>query len=324
MECNFCKKTFSTKGNLYTHQATAKYCLKIQKKDPDTIHVCSYCSKTFTRKDVYDKHINSHLTDPVTIKIQQENSKMEEELKELKMKLEYKDELKELKMKLEHKDETLKNALEQVNSLQDKIANISMKAVSAPKVKNTYNTVNIENFTAMTDEHFQNNAKHLTIEHIKNGAHGYATFIVKYPCKDSVVVADRSRRTIKYKDENNELCIDVEARNLLTKISKAIDPINRQLLLKAGEDLDANNNMDLEYKLSLKSKFLEYCNGIRFMDGPPTEFSRKLAYELMILIPKRINSVRENLLENVKENDTENIVSDTESIESEVIYYSDS
>jgi len=314
MECEFCKKTFSNKSALNKHKKQAKYCLDIQNAKPDIIHKCDVCEKTFNVKSSLERHKLICKINP---------SKLIDEIEELKKTiLDQKEQT--LKIQLEHKDEILKNALDQVKMYQEQNEKLLMKAVSAPKVKNTYNTVNIENFTAMTDEHFQNNAKHLTIEHIKNGAHGYATFIVKYPCKDSVVVADRSRRTIKYKDENNELCIDVEARNLLTKISKAIDPINRQLLLKAGEDLDANNNMDLEYKLSLKSKFLEYCNGIKFMGGPPTEFSRKLAYELMILIPKRINTVRENLIENVKENETENIVSDTESIESEVIYYSDS
>ena len=93
MECESCKKVFSTKGNLYTHQKTAKFCLKIQKKDHEISHKCSYCSKIFTRKDVYDKHINSHLTDPVTIKITEENTKMEDELKQLMIKLVFTDEI---------------------------------------------------------------------------------------------------------------------------------------------------------------------------------------------------------------------------------------
>jgi hypothetical protein len=303
MECEFCNKIFTTKSNLKVHQSKTKSCLIIQNKNPEKIYNCLYCNKIFTIKDTLDRHIASHLTDPIFIKLQ----KLEEEKK--------------------HLEESLKNALEQVKMYQEQNEKLLMKAISTPKVKNTYNTVNIENFTAMTDEHFEKNAKFLTMEHIKNGAHGYATFIVKYPCKDSIVVADRARRTIKYKDENNELCIDVEARNLLTKISKAIDPINRELLLKAGEELDANKNMDLEYKLSLKSKFLEYCNGIKFMGGAPTEFSRKLAHELMILIPKRVSGVIE---ENT--NDEQNLLEDEEmadnkllsDVESEIIYYSDS
>jgi len=304
-KCEFCNKNFTAKNILKTHQMKAKYCLKIQETKPEKLYECVYCLKTFTLKSSHDRHVNAHLTDPITIKMKEENSKMEEQLKELKL-------------KLEQKEEEIK--LMKINQEQNE--KLLMKAVSAPKVKNTYNTVNIENFTAMTDEHFKNNAKHLTIEHIKNGAHGYATFIVKYPCKDSIVVTDRSRKTIKYKDENNQVCVDVEARNLLTKISKAIDPINRELLLKAGEELDANKNMDLEYKLSLKSKFLEYCNGIRFMDGPPTEFSRKLAYELMILIPKRVNCMIEDKQEEKEEKEEDNIeiLSD---VESELIYYSE-
>jgi len=309
-KCNFCEKTFTTKMVLKNHQAKAKFCLKLQNKKPEEIYECLHCLKKFNVKYNFDLHIASHSSDPIFIQL----LKYQEESKKLKETLEQKEE--EVKIKLENFQKILDDKNEQIKVYQEQNEKLLLKAVSAPKVKNTYNTVNIENFTAMTDEHFQNNAKHLTIEHIKNGAHGYATFIVKYPCKDSIVVADRARKTIKYKDENNELCVDFEARNLLTKISKAIDPINRELLLKAGEELDANKNMDLEYKLSLKSKFLEYCNGIRFMGGPPTEFSRKLAYELMILIPKKISGMIED-----KQEEKEDIVSD---VESEVIYYSDS
>jgi hypothetical protein len=40
MECQFCKNTFSNKKNLNAHQKNAKYCLKIQGKDPNYIYSC--------------------------------------------------------------------------------------------------------------------------------------------------------------------------------------------------------------------------------------------------------------------------------------------
>ena len=319
-KCNFCEKIFTTKIILKTHQAKAKFCLKIQNKKPEELYQCIYCTKNFNVKYNYDLHIASHSSDPIFIQL-----------------LKSQEESKELKMKLDHKDETLKNALEQVNSLQDKISDISMKAVSAPKVKNTYNTVNIENFTAMTDEHIQNSAKYLTIEHINDGPHGYAVFIVTITCKNSIVVTDGSRMIFKYKDKNNKLFVDVEARNLLTKISKAIDPINNELLLKATKALNENKNMDLMYKISRKALLLEYCNGIKFMDGEPSDFSRTLIHEMMVLTQKRVNGMIEDKPEEKKEEKcveekcveekcVENaieidLLSD---VESEILYYSDS
>jgi hypothetical protein len=43
MECQFCKKTFSSKSALNAHQKTDKYCLKIQGKELEvaTINTCA-------------------------------------------------------------------------------------------------------------------------------------------------------------------------------------------------------------------------------------------------------------------------------------------
>jgi hypothetical protein len=56
MECNFCKKTFSTLYTLNNHKATAKYCLKIQNKCIDEKFKCSFCSKNFTSKNNLQYH----------------------------------------------------------------------------------------------------------------------------------------------------------------------------------------------------------------------------------------------------------------------------
>jgi len=56
MNCDFCKKEFSSKGNLNLHQKTAKYCLELQGKDV-TILKCEFCLKSFT----CNKNLNEHL-----------------------------------------------------------------------------------------------------------------------------------------------------------------------------------------------------------------------------------------------------------------------
>ena len=304
MECEFCKKTFSGKSNLYIHQTKAKYCLKIQEKTPDIIHKCSYCSKTFTRKDVYHKHLKGHSSDPITNKIKEDNSKME-------------DEIKELKQKLEAKDEILKNALDQIKIYQEQNEKLLMKAVSTPKIKNTYNTVNIEHFTPMTQQHLDDNVKNLTLEHINKGPRGYAEYMVNYPCKDSLVVTDIARMIFKYKDENGDLCVDIEARNLINKISKSIDPHNRELITKAISDINSNKRIDVLEQLKKISELAEYSNGIGFMDGAQSDFSRKLGRELMMLTQKKVS------LTNKEEDSGDSkdiVISDAES---EIIYYSE-
>ena len=55
MNCEFCKKIFSTKSSLNNHKKTAKYCLQIQNKEIN-IFSCKYCSKNFTTKHIFSKH----------------------------------------------------------------------------------------------------------------------------------------------------------------------------------------------------------------------------------------------------------------------------
>jgi hypothetical protein len=59
MNCEFCKKTFSSKSALTYHQKTTKYCLKIQGKDlSDKNYNCS-CNKVFYIKHHYETHIKT-------------------------------------------------------------------------------------------------------------------------------------------------------------------------------------------------------------------------------------------------------------------------
>ena len=333
MECEFCKKIFTGKNNLRIHQTKAKYCLKIQEKSAEITYTCSYCSKIFNRKDSYDVHLTGHLTDPFVIKMKDTKTKMEDEIKELRMKLEQKDEElrmkleqkdEELRIKLEQKDEVLKNALEQIRIFQEQNQKLLMKAVSTPK--NTYNTVNIEHFTPITQQHLEDNVKNLTLEHINKGPRGYAEYMINYPCKNSLVVTDIARMIFKYKDENGNLCVDIEARNLINKISKSIDPHNRELITKAIVDINSNKRIDVLEQLKRISELAEYSNGIGLMDGTPSDFSRKLGRELMMLTQKKVTGLNKEDVDKTIEtivnnsNNSEVCISDTES---DIIYYSE-
>ena len=57
MDCDFCKKTFASKSNLYTHQKTAKFCLKLQGKDNEKNFDCKYCDKVLTQRSSLEDHI---------------------------------------------------------------------------------------------------------------------------------------------------------------------------------------------------------------------------------------------------------------------------
>ena len=291
MECEFCNKNFSSKSNLKTHQIKAKFCLKLQNITPDSMFKCSICEKGFNVKSSYDRHQSI---------CKSNNSKLVDEIEELKKSL--------LTQKIENLERILDDKNDQIKIYQEQNEKLLMKAVSTPKIKNTYNTVNIEHFTPMTQQHLEDNVKNLTLEHINKGPRGYAEYMLNYPCKDSLVVTDISRMIFKYKDENGDLCVDIEARNLIDKISKSLDPHNRELITKAISDINLNKRIDVLEQLKRIAELAEYSTGI---DGKSTEFSRKLGRELMMLAPKKVVHAS---LENESSN---SLLSDAES---EIIY----
>jgi len=294
MECEFCNKNFSSKSNLKTHQIKAKFCLKLQNITPDSMFKCSICEKGFNVKSSYDRHQSI---------CKSNNSKLIDEIEELKKSL--------LSQKIENLERILDDKNDQIKLYQEQNEKLLMQAVSTPKIKNTYNTVNIEHFTPMTQQHLDDNVKNLTLEHINKGPRGYAEYMLNYPCKDSLVVTDISRMIFKYKDENGDLCVDIEARNLIDKISKSLDPHNRELITKAISDINSNKRIDVLEQLKRIAELAEYSTGI---DGKSTEFSRKLGRELMMLAPKKV------ILNKQEEDSKDLILSD---VESEIIYYSD-
>ena len=58
-ECNFCKKSFSSKYNLTRHQKTTMTCIKLQTNKEDIVHVnftCEFCDKKYTQKSKLSIH----------------------------------------------------------------------------------------------------------------------------------------------------------------------------------------------------------------------------------------------------------------------------
>lgn len=118
MNCEFCKRPFSTKGILVSHQKSAKYCLELQNKNNENF-ACNFCSKKFTSRF----NLNEHLTTckkkqnvEIEIKLKNEYTSQIDILKEkiiilesnYKIKIEEKD---KIIQKLEKKLEKFENAV---------------------------------------------------------------------------------------------------------------------------------------------------------------------------------------------------------------------
>jgi hypothetical protein len=200
-KCEFCKKEFTTKTNLNYHKANAKYCLEKRGSQPE--FTCEPCKKTFVSDNMLQKH---HLK---CVHYEKEQ-----------MRLSYEKIISE-------KDKRIKD-------LEDRMDSLLIKAVSRPSVVNTTNTDNriqqvINNLIPITDDHLKEQSRFLTLDHIKQGAVGYANFACEHALKDRVACTDLSRRKIKYKNPEGQLVSDPEMMVISKKLFTAISEKNKEL-----------------------------------------------------------------------------------------------
>ena len=134
-----------------------------------------------------------------------------------------------------------KNRIEMQNKdLQDRMQSMAEKAIDKPSTVNQ-NTI-INNLLPITTEHLNNQAQYLTIDHVKNGAIGYAKYALEHPLKDRLVCTDTSRKKGKYKDSDGNIVSDPEMSTITKKLFLAIKDRNSELITEYANDL--KNKLD--------------------------------------------------------------------------------
>lgn len=277
MNCDFCKKTFSSKSNLAAHVKTAKYCLEMQGKR-DNAFECEYCSKVLSQKatlldhlttckERYKKLLENTETQFKSIikKLETEISKLkrsENETEKLKEKIQDKDEYygSLIKKNDAHYEEMLKQKNEYISKLEarlDKFETAVTNMAAEPKTTKTTNVVvhnnntlnlSTEHVTKMLDEHFtkdiaaggQKRLAQMVCEKMLTGADGKLT----YKC------VDPSRHTFEFINDDGDIERDVKAK----KLTKAL--INSNVQQKAaavGNQIWTKDNGDVD------SGMYDYC-----------------------------------------------------------------
>jgi hypothetical protein len=257
--CSYCNHAFSTKTSLISHQKTAKYCLKIQASegiDIKFLFTCDFCSKILSQQIDLDRHQlkcsskkeadnnNKHeliikelenklfLKDKLIKKIRIENTqKLLEKDKIIEIK---KKDLQEHKRVIKELQEEYKKQMEMQNKdLQDRMQSMAEKAIAKPS---SFNQI-INNLLPITTEHLNDQVQYLTIDHVKNGAIGYAKYALEHPLKDRLVCTDTSRKKGKYKDSDGNIVSDPEMSSITKKLFLAIKDRNSELITEYANDL---------------------------------------------------------------------------------------
>ena len=259
-KCEFCEKEFKTKSNFNIHQKTAKYCLEKQGKENND-YQCKYCKKKITNKQRLETHLEicSVKLSGNCAKIKDLESKVKE-LEKLESKKEKiiekleKEKEKELEKLEKDKDKIIEKLELKNKELEDKLYKILEKAVDKPTTTN--NTTNIEKLEMISKNFLDEQSQYLTIDHIKNGADGYANFFLEHQLKDRIVCTDFSRRKLKYKDENGEIITDPEMNSLSILLFNSIKDRNKDLTIKYMDEL-INKDKDQEYFMKIAQNFGE-------------------------------------------------------------------
>jgi hypothetical protein len=260
LKCQFCEKEFQNISSFNLHQRTAKYCLEKQGKE-NIEYQCKYCKKFFTNKQRLETHLEI-----CSVKLSESSKKIKDleikikELEKLKTKKDKiiekleKEKVKELEKLESKKDKIIENLELKNKELEDKLYKILEKAIDKPTTTN--NTTNIEKLEMISKTFLDEKAQYLTIDHIKNGADGYANFFLEHQLKDRVICTDFSRRKIKYKDENGEVITDPEMNSLSLLLFNSIKSRNQQLTIKYMDEL-INKEKDQEYFMKIAQNFGE-------------------------------------------------------------------
>ena len=117
------------------------------------------------------------------------------------------------------------NAVEQkLLALQEQITNL----MPSSGVNNRNVVVN--NLQPITDEDMQEQVGNLTLDFILEGAKGFADFANCYPFKDRVLCTDKSRKKLRYRDEDGEVINDGGGHKLIQRFFQAISTRNEELI----------------------------------------------------------------------------------------------
>jgi cell division septum initiation protein DivIVA len=240
MDCEFCKKTFSSKSNLTAHQKSAKFCLNLQganNDDTDKKFTCDYCQKTLTQQKSLDVHIVSCKEKKKTLErtkdIEQALTIKRLEMEIIKLKRSEKEKLREkneyiakLEAKLEKfEDAVVTNMAATTHVLESKAA----KASSAASTTNntTLNTnITVNNVLNLSQEHVKKVlSERLDYNVVYGGQAGLATFVFNNILKDAAGkliyrCVDASRQMFEFVDENGETVRDMKAEKLTQSLLK--------------------------------------------------------------------------------------------------------
>lgn len=295
--CNFCKKSFKTNSNLFNHQRTAQYCLKIQNKQNND-WICSNCDKVFSTKRTLNSHIEicKKKEEKEESKLEQLRVFYEKEIDQIRKSYEKK--LEDMQMKISQKEiEVLNRFITSFQSLAeraiDKPTNVSN---STTNVKGNQNIQNIltdyKIYREQTNpERIKEFDSNLLETYFMKGQRGIAQFCVEHIITHGenkiMVCTDPTRKRFKYQDENGEIKEDIDARIFIKIVSEPIKEVCGKVFDEILEKIEQKIKIEkdaFETNFLEKKKYLVGESYIEIKDFDNEKRNGEYRNELAILL----------------------------------------
>ena len=232
MECEFCKKEFSTKPNLVYHQKNAKYCLDIQGKQ-NTQFKCLFCDKIVTCQYRLNDHLNvCKLKDKINYEMELKKIQEEFSLYKKQEKIRLKDKEKQFEQKIIEKNECILKLEEKIAKYESMLVNM---AIEPKTTKHTTNNVVINTTLNLTKEHVTKLLdEHMTKDVVAGGQKGLAQMVCEKMLKGpdgklTYKCVDPSRHNFEFLNAEGVMEKDIKA----IKLKNAL--ISGDIMTKANQ-----------------------------------------------------------------------------------------
>jgi hypothetical protein len=221
-QCEFCNKDYSTLSSLNYHKKTTKFCLYIQKERSSNIlreesiqssnetniqndkeiqsnnieYTCNYCSKTFLRKHVYDKHLKKCTERDLNYQTRLQLEEMKKHNTTLQLQLE---ESNNKNKSLNDEVISLKTQLELLKNSKSNVTNITNNHNHITQFNDCFKQLN-----PFTEQNVQNAVSRiLSSNSIIEGEERYMSDFIQ-AIKPMILVTDPTRNRICVKTDNGK------------------------------------------------------------------------------------------------------------------------
>ena len=269
--CQYCKKEFTTKGNVITHQKSTKYCLELQGKTLSDDFQCKYCIKKFTTQTNLNEHVL--VCKKKIKKDNEEKEKIEKTLHEIEIRSLKEDHKKDIER--QHKEvEILRDIISKLEAKIEQYEKRMYDMASRPNNNSNNNnkTVVINNTNLpLTNEVLRQCATTFTIDNARTI--GGITKHLTSSLEDHITCTDPSRNIFKYTNEKDEEIVDQDLENLIPQYLTAVKDRNNFLYDEVCKYF-SDNNISLGVQMDY-AVFYNALNSIIEKKGHQNKYSEK-------------------------------------------------